>query len=116
MKFGIFYELQLPRPWGERSEYQLLQDALSQIELADELGFDQAWCVEHHFLEEYSHCSSPEILLTAIAMQTTQIRVGFGIAVCVPQFHHPIRIAEKTAFLDVISGGRVEVGTGRSST
>jgi alkanesulfonate monooxygenase SsuD/methylene tetrahydromethanopterin reductase-like flavin-dependent oxidoreductase (luciferase family) len=63
MKFGIFYELQLPRPWTERSEYRLLQEALAQIELADRLGFDYAWCVEHHFLEEYSHCSAPTMLI-----------------------------------------------------
>jgi hypothetical protein len=61
MKVGIFYELQLPRPWRERSEYQLLQDALAQVELADRLGYDYAWLVEHHFLEEYSHCSAPEV-------------------------------------------------------
>jgi alkanesulfonate monooxygenase SsuD/methylene tetrahydromethanopterin reductase-like flavin-dependent oxidoreductase (luciferase family) len=70
MKFGIFYELQLPRPWTERSEYQLLQDALAQIELADRLGFDYAWCVEHHFLEEYSHCSAPEGFLGAASPRT----------------------------------------------
>src|SRR5436853_1200686 len=116
MKFGIFYELQLPRPWGERSEYQLLQDALSQIELADGLGFDSVWCVEHHFLEEYSHCSAPEVMLAAIAAQTSQIRVGHGAVVCVPEMNHPIRIAERCAALDILSGGRLEVGTARSGT
>jgi hypothetical protein len=60
MKFGIFYELQLPRPWGPDSEYNLYQDALSQLELADALGYDYAWEVEHHFLDEYSHSSAPE--------------------------------------------------------
>jgi alkanesulfonate monooxygenase SsuD/methylene tetrahydromethanopterin reductase-like flavin-dependent oxidoreductase (luciferase family) len=59
VKFGIFYEQQLPRPWGERSEYELYQSSLAQIELADRLGYDHAWVVEHHFLEEYSHCSAP---------------------------------------------------------
>ncbi len=63
MKFGIFYEHQLPRPWGPKSEYQLLQDSLTQIELADRLGYDYAWEVEHHFLEEYSHSSAPEVFL-----------------------------------------------------
>ncbi|MGH9035574.1 MAG: LLM class flavin-dependent oxidoreductase [Acidimicrobiia bacterium] len=116
MRFGIFYELQLPRPWGERSEYQLLQDSLAQIELADGLGFDNAWCVEHHFLEEYSHCSAPELFLTACAMQTQRIRVGHGIAVCVPEINHPVRIAERAAVLDILSGGRLELGTGRSAT
>jgi hypothetical protein len=54
MKFGIFYELQLPRPWQEGDELKLYQDALTQLETADRLGYDHAWVVEHHFLEEYS--------------------------------------------------------------
>ena len=61
MKFGIFYEHQLPRDWGPESEHKLLKDSLTQIELADTLGFDYAWEVEHHFLEEYSHSSAPEV-------------------------------------------------------
>ena len=63
MKFGIFYEHQLPRPWEEDSEYRLIQDALEQIELADSLGIEYVWEVEHHFLEEYSHSSAPEVFL-----------------------------------------------------
>ena len=110
MKFGIFYELQLPRPWGERSEYQLLQDALGQIELADRLGFDYAWCVEHHFLEEYSHCSAPEVFLGAATQRTQRIRLGHGI-IQLPT-NHPLRVAERVATLDLLSGGRVELGLG----
>ena len=59
MKFGIFYEHQLPRPWDEDDEFRLLQEALDQVVLADEIGFHHAWEVEHHFLEEYSHSSAP---------------------------------------------------------
>jgi alkanesulfonate monooxygenase SsuD/methylene tetrahydromethanopterin reductase-like flavin-dependent oxidoreductase (luciferase family) len=59
MRFGVFYEHQLPRPWAHGSEQQLFQDALAQVELADRLGIDYAWEVEHHFLEEYSHSSAP---------------------------------------------------------
>jgi luciferase family oxidoreductase group 1 len=110
VKFGIFYELQLPRPWGERSEYQLLQDALGQIELADRLGFDYAWCVEHHFLEEYSHCSAPEVFLGAATQRTQRIRLGHGI-IQLPT-NHPLRVAERVATLDLLSGGRVELGLG----
>ena len=110
MKFGIFYELQLPRPWGERSEYQLLQDALGQIELADRLGFDYAWCVEHHFLEEYSHCSAPEVFLGAATQRTRRIRLGHGI-IQLPT-NHPIRVAERVSTLDLLSDGRVELGLG----
>ena len=61
MKFGVFYEHQLPRPWTENSEYELMQNSLAQVELADQLGYDYAWQVEHHFLEEYSHASAPEV-------------------------------------------------------
>src|SRR5438094_1239345 len=116
MKFGIFYELSVPRPWERESERKVYMNALEQVRLADELGFDQVWAVEHHFLEEYSHCSSPEIFLTACAVQTKRIRVGHGIVVCVPQINHPVRIAERAATLDIISGGRLEMGTGRSAT
>ena len=116
MKFGIFYEHQLPRPWGPDDEFELLQDALEQVALADRLGIEYVWEVEHHFLEEYSHSSAPEVFLAACAAQTKRIRVGHGIVVCVPEFNHPIKIAERTAVLDILSGGRLEVGTGRSAT
>src|SRR5438309_4766157 len=116
MKFGIFYEISVPRPWTEGKEKQVYDNCLEQVRLADELGFYNVWAVEHHFLEEYSHCPAPELFLTACAMVTKRIRVGFGIVVCVPEFNHPIKIAERTAVLDILSGGRVEVGTGRSAT
>ncbi len=115
MKFGIFFELSVPRPFAV-NERKVYENALEQTRLADELGFDQVWAVEHHFLEEYSHCSAPELFLTACAMQTTNIRVGHGIVTCVPEFNHPIRIAERAAVLDILSGGRLELGTGRSAT
>src|SRR3972149_9660088 len=80
MKFGIFHELSVAKPWHERSEYEVYHNALEQVELADELGFDQAWAVEHHFLEEYSHCSAPEVFLAAAAGRTKRIRLGHGVA------------------------------------
>src|SRR5512139_3850054 len=116
MRFGIFYELSVPRPFASGVERQVYENALEQVRLADELGFDTVWAVEHHFLEEYSHCSAPELFLTACAMQTERIRVGHGAVVCVPAMNHPIRVAERAAFLDVLSGGRLELGTARSST
>jgi alkanesulfonate monooxygenase SsuD/methylene tetrahydromethanopterin reductase-like flavin-dependent oxidoreductase (luciferase family) len=116
MKFGIFFELSVPRPFSADRERRVFENALEQGRVADELGFDLIWAVEHHFLEEYSHCSAPEILLTAVAMQTRRLRVGHGAVVCVPEMNHPIRVAERAAFLDVISGGRLEFGTARSST
>ena len=79
MKFGIFYELQLPRPWQAGDELKLYQDALTQLETADRLGYDYAWVVEHHFLEEYSHSPSPESFLAAASQRTKNIRLGHGI-------------------------------------
>ena len=116
MKFGIFYEISVPRPWDDGVEKRVYDNCLEQVRLADELGFDQVWAVEHHFLEEYSHCPAPELFLTACAMVTERIRLGHGIVVCVPQFTHPVKVAERTAVLDILSGGRLEVGTGRSAT
>jgi alkanesulfonate monooxygenase SsuD/methylene tetrahydromethanopterin reductase-like flavin-dependent oxidoreductase (luciferase family) len=116
MKFGIFYEHQLPRPWDEGSEYQLIQDALEQIELADSLGIDYVWEVEHHFLEEYSHSSAPEVFLAAASQRTKRIRLGHGIVQTPPPFNHPARVAERVAMLDLVSGGRADFGSGESSS
>ena len=114
MKFGIFYEHQLPRPWTEDSEYRLLQDSLDQIELADRLGYDYAWEVEHHFLEEYSHSSAPEVFLGAASQRTTNIRLGHGIVQLTT--NHPARVAERVSTLDLLSHGRVEFGLGEAGT
>ena len=116
MKFGIFYEHQLPRPWGPDDEYQLLQDALDQVELADQLGFDHVWEVEHHFLEEYSHSSAPEVFLAAASQRTKRIRLGHGIVQLPQEFNHSARVAERIATLDLLSNGRVDFGTGESSS
>src|SRR5688500_20148700 len=112
MKIGMFYELSVPRPWGQETERQVYLIALEQVRVADELGFHSVWAVEHHFLEEYSHWSAPELFLTACAMQTKNIRVGHGIVICVLQFNHPIRIAVRAAVLVLVSGGRLHVRRG----
>jgi alkanesulfonate monooxygenase SsuD/methylene tetrahydromethanopterin reductase-like flavin-dependent oxidoreductase (luciferase family) len=116
VKFGLFYEHQLPRPWDPDSEQQLIADALEQIELADRLGFDVAWEVEHHFLEEYSHSSAPEVFLAAASQRTKDIRLGHGIIQTAPAYNHPARTAERLAMLDLVSNGRVEFGSGESSS
>jgi alkanesulfonate monooxygenase SsuD/methylene tetrahydromethanopterin reductase-like flavin-dependent oxidoreductase (luciferase family) len=117
VRFGIFYEHQNPRPWeGERSEHRLLKDALEQVELADRLGFDYVWEVEHHFLEEYSHSPAPEVFLAAAAARTRRIRLGHGIVQIPPAVNHPARVAERVATLDLISDGRLDFGTGESSS
>ena len=100
----------------EDSEYQLLQDALEQCELADRLGFDYVWEVEHHFLEEYCHSSAPEVFLAAVSQRTKHIRLGHGIVQTPPPFNHPARVAERIATLDLVSDGRVDFGTGESSS
>ena len=114
MKFGIFYELQLPRPWVPDAELKLYQDALTQVELADRLGYDYAWMVEHHFLEEYSHCPAPESFLGAASQRTRQIRLGHGILQLTTS--HPARVAERVAVLDLLSNGRCEFGMGESAS
>ncbi|MGH9026345.1 MAG: LLM class flavin-dependent oxidoreductase [Acidimicrobiia bacterium] len=116
MKFGLFYEHQLPRPWDDEAEYTLLKHALEQCELADWLGLDYVWEVEHHFLEEYSHSSAPEVFLAALSQRTQRIRLGHGIVQMPPPFNHPARIAERIATLDLVSDGRVDFGTGESSS
>src|SRR5215471_16619811 len=116
MEFGLFFELSVPRPFADGVERAVYDNALEQVRLADALRFHAVWAVEHHFLEEYSHCSAPEVFLTACAMQTTRIRVGHGAVVCVPAMNHPVRVAERAAVLDILSGGRLELGTARSST
>jgi alkanesulfonate monooxygenase SsuD/methylene tetrahydromethanopterin reductase-like flavin-dependent oxidoreductase (luciferase family) len=116
MKFGIFFEMQLPRPWGPTSERDIFHQSLEQVELADELGYDCVWDVEHHFLEEYSHSSAPEVFLAAASQRTRNIRLGHGIVLLPPAYNHPARTAERIATLDIISNGRVEFGTGESSS
>ena len=80
MKFGIFYEHQLPRPWTDNAEQRLFNEALEQVEVADKLGIDYAWEVEHHFLEEYSHSSAPEVFLAACAARWVVPALGPPVA------------------------------------
>jgi alkanesulfonate monooxygenase SsuD/methylene tetrahydromethanopterin reductase-like flavin-dependent oxidoreductase (luciferase family) len=116
MKFGLFFELQEPKPWVEGGAHRLAKETLDQIELADKLGFDYAWMVEHHFLEEYSHSSAPEVFLGAASQRTKRIRLGHGIMVVMPKVNHPARVAERISMLDLLSDGRVEFGSGESGT
>jgi alkanesulfonate monooxygenase SsuD/methylene tetrahydromethanopterin reductase-like flavin-dependent oxidoreductase (luciferase family)/putative sterol carrier protein len=116
MRFGIFYEHQIPRPWGDDGEQRLMQDALEQIEIADRVGLDSVWEVEHHFLEEYSHSSASGVFLGAASQRTRRIRLGFGILPLPLGYQHPARVAETAAMLDLVSGGRVELGTGETSS
>ncbi|MCH8195063.1 MAG: LLM class flavin-dependent oxidoreductase [Chloroflexi bacterium] len=114
MKFALFYQLQNPRPWRPQSEYERYWQAIEQVELAEQVGFEAVWLAEHHFMPEISHSGAPEILLAAMAQRTSVIRLGFGV-VLLP-LSHPVRVAERVATLDIVSNGRVEFGTGRSTT
>ena len=115
MKFGLFFLLQVPRPWDDESEHRKYHEALEQIELADRLGFHSVWSAEHHFLEEYAHCSAPEMFLAAASQRTTNIRLGHGIVTLPYKVNSPFRVAERIAWLDLLSDGRAEFGTGEST-
>jgi alkanesulfonate monooxygenase SsuD/methylene tetrahydromethanopterin reductase-like flavin-dependent oxidoreductase (luciferase family) len=116
MKFAVFYEIPVAKPWTERSEHDAYKNTIEQAVLADKVGFHSFWTVEHHFLEEFSHCSNPEVLYGAIAARTKNLRLGYGVRLLPRPYNHPIRTAESVAVLDLVSDGRVEFGTGRSST
>lgn len=115
MKFSLFFEMQLSEPTRE-AEAQIFQDCLAQAVLADELGYHAVWAVEHHGLREYSHSSAPEIFLSFVAARTRNVRIGHGVTLLPYRYNHPIRIAERIATLDILSGGRVNWGTGKSSS
>ena len=116
MKFAVHYELQLPTPWEEGGENRIFREALDHVVLAERLGFEHMWSVEHHFTDDHSLSSSPGTWLAAAAALTSKIRIGHGIACTPAQFVHPARLAEQIATLDQISNGRVEFGTGESAS
>ena len=116
MQFGIFCEIPVPRPWTAGKERDAYHHTLAQAVLADELGYHSFWTVEHHFLEEFSHCSAPGVLYGAVAARTRQIRIGHGVRLLPFPYNHPIRAAEAAAVVDLLSDGRLEFGTGRSAT
>lgn len=116
MRFGLFYQQQMPRPWTEGLEVRMFAENIEQAVLAERLGFHSIWVTEHHFLEEYSHSSAPEVFLGAVAARTSRIRLGHGIRHTPPLINPPARIAEAIGTLDVISNGRVEFGIGEGAT
>jgi alkanesulfonate monooxygenase SsuD/methylene tetrahydromethanopterin reductase-like flavin-dependent oxidoreductase (luciferase family) len=116
MNFGLIYELGVPKPWHARSEYDAYWNAVEQVREADRLGYSHVWAVEHHFLEEFSHSSAPEVWLATVAQHTERIRICHGVVQVPAGFNHPVRVAERAAALDILSNGRLELGTGRSIT
>jgi alkanesulfonate monooxygenase SsuD/methylene tetrahydromethanopterin reductase-like flavin-dependent oxidoreductase (luciferase family) len=116
MNFGLMYEIQVPEPHYDGIEQERYKQVMAQVELADEVGFAYFWTVEHHFLREFSHCSAPEVLYGAISQRTKRIRIGHAVALLPGQYNHPVRVAERAAVLDIVSDGRMDLGTGRSTT
>jgi alkanesulfonate monooxygenase SsuD/methylene tetrahydromethanopterin reductase-like flavin-dependent oxidoreductase (luciferase family) len=118
VKFGLIYELALPIAEQERgrTESDVYWEALEQIVYAEKVGFDYVWLVEHHFLEDLSRSSAPEVFLAAVSQHTTRIRIGHGVVLAPPPFNHPIKVAERIGALDILSRGRIELGFGRSVT
>lgn len=102
--------------FSRTSEFNVYHEALAQIELADRVGFDYVWDVEHHFLKEYSHSSAPEVFFGAVSQRTRNIRIAHGVRLLPHRFNHPIKVAEQATVLDILSNGRMELGTGRSTT
>ncbi|MDA8048764.1 MAG: LLM class flavin-dependent oxidoreductase [Rhodospirillales bacterium] len=110
MQIDLFYELAVP-PARAAGEAEVYRETLEEIALADTLGFGCAWLVEHHLAPGYSHATAPDLFLAAVSQRTSRIRLGH--AVVVAPCHHPLRVAERAATLDVLSGGRLELGLGR---
>ncbi len=113
MKLGLLYEMQRPYEGTNVDEHQLYKEVIEQVVLAEEMGFDSFWLVEHHFLTGFSASPCPEVMLGALSKLTTRIRLGFGVSIL--PYHHPVRVAERVAMVDQLTDGRVEFGTGRSN-
>jgi alkanesulfonate monooxygenase SsuD/methylene tetrahydromethanopterin reductase-like flavin-dependent oxidoreductase (luciferase family) len=122
VKLDLLYEIDVPKPWGKphpygqrEAEQRAYREAFEQIKLADTLGFNTVWHVEHHFREGRSHSPAPEVIIGALSQCTENLRLGFGVTLMPHAFTPPMRVAEKVATADILSGGRIEWGTGRST-
>jgi alkanesulfonate monooxygenase SsuD/methylene tetrahydromethanopterin reductase-like flavin-dependent oxidoreductase (luciferase family) len=113
MQFGLLYEMQRPFEGTNIDWNTLYKETLEQCELADQMGFDNLWFVEHHFLTGFSGSPCPEVMFGALSQITKRIRIGWGVSIL--PYHHPIRVAERVAMVDQLTDGRVEFGTGRSN-
>ena len=112
MRVGLFYQIQVPKPWTQESKSQRIHEALEQIPFAEEQGFASVWFSEHHFRPVWSHNSAPDLTLAAVSQRTSRIRLGIGVVLA--PIHHPLHVAARMATLDILSRGRVDVGLGRT--
>ncbi len=118
VEFGIFVQGYVPASRSRTdpaAEHHALMEEAEYVVQADRSGFKYAWVTEHHFLEEYSHLSANDVFLGYLAHATDHIHLGSGIFNPLPQVNHPVKVAEKAAMLDHLSGGRFEFGTGRGA-
>jgi alkanesulfonate monooxygenase SsuD/methylene tetrahydromethanopterin reductase-like flavin-dependent oxidoreductase (luciferase family) len=113
MKFDLYYEIMVSDDWTDESEQRLYGEVLDEIVFAEEMGFSTIWFVRHHARAGYAHSPTPEVFFGALSQRTERIRFGFGVEVL--PYHHPMFVAERIAVVDILSGGRVECGTGRGS-
>ena len=109
LRFGTFFFFQAAP--GQRHE-DIIRNELTQVEWSEELGFDEVWFTEHHFID-YGLSVDPATLASAAASRTRRVRLGLAAAIL--PFHHPLRLAEQMALVDIISDGRVDVGVGRGN-
>jgi alkanesulfonate monooxygenase SsuD/methylene tetrahydromethanopterin reductase-like flavin-dependent oxidoreductase (luciferase family) len=112
VRIGLFYQIQVPKPWTPSSESQRIYEALEQIPYAQQQGFESVWFSEHHFRPVWSHNSAPDLTLAAVSQRTSTIRLGIGVVLA--PIHHPLHVATRMATLDILSHGRVDVGLGRT--
>ena len=112
MRIGLFYQIQVPKPWTATSEAERIEEALEQIPYAEQQGFESVWFSEHHFRPVWSHNSAPDLTLAAVSQRTSRIRLGIGVVLA--PIHHPLNVAARMATLDILSKGRVDVGLGRT--
>jgi alkanesulfonate monooxygenase SsuD/methylene tetrahydromethanopterin reductase-like flavin-dependent oxidoreductase (luciferase family) len=115
MKFSMIYEAQVTDPTPEE-EHRTLLEMVEQAEALDRLGFDNIWAVEHTSLTQYAHMSTPETFLAFVAGRTKRIGIGHGVVCLMPAMNHPIKVAERIAMLDILSGGRVQFGVGKGGS
>ncbi len=110
MEFGLFFLMQRDEEWSEQSVFD---SGLEQMLAAEALGYSSVWIAEHHF-NDYGLCPAPPVLAAFVAARTTSLRLGMGVSLL--PLHHPVDLAEELAVLDVVSGGRLDVGIGRGGT
>lgn len=115
MKFSIIYEAQMVDT-SRAAEARNFHEMIEQSMLAEKMGFDTVWAVEHTALTQYAHMSAPETFLAFLAGKTTTLGIGHGVVCLPPAMNHPVKVAERIATLDILSKGRVHFGVGKGGT